>query len=323
VVSASDLLSVLVYVAIADTLLVNQTLDPSVRALLGLPLLLFVPGYVLLAGLFPRRVPTKQLTEERRPFSAVAVGALRPLERFLLAFGVSVALVPILGVSMAALGVGFEPANILGTMTAAILFGTLIAGARRFQLQASERYSVSITGGLSSVLSWVRRSSPSGKWFAAALVVVAVLATGSLAYALVEPIDGETYTTMGVYTETENGSLVTGDYPRTIESGDSPSVVVKVENHEQRTVNYTLVGELQRLDRAGAEVSVVETVRLSEVSKSVPPGEAWRSNQTIDPALTGENLRVSYKLFRGQATSGADAESAAPPVYFSVNVTSS
>ena len=53
-----------------------------IRVVLGLPLVLFFPGYTLLSALFPRRK------------------SLNDIERFALSFGISIAVVPLIGLAL-------------------------------------------------------------------------------------------------------------------------------------------------------------------------------------------------------------------------------
>ncbi|WP_232688784.1 DUF1616 domain-containing protein [Halobacterium zhouii] len=316
--SLTDLLVVVAYVAVADAVLIDDALSPAVRAMVGFPLLLFVPGYVLLAGLFPRDAPARRVADNRL-FAAVSEGALRPGERVLLAFGVSVALLPPFGIALSVLDLGWEPATVVSATTAALFVGVAAAAARRLRIPEGERFAVSATGSLSGLVgmfSGSRMQTTS----AVVLVAVALLTTTSLAYALVAPAGGDAYTTVGLYTENETGELVTAGYPTTLTPNETGSVVVVVENHENRRVNYTLVGEIQRVERANGNVTVLESVRLNRSTHALAPGEKWQTTQTVRPELAGSDLRVAYLLYRGTPPADAGTGDAYRSVYFSLDV---
>ena len=83
----SDLLIVMGLVLLTDLFVLAPGLNGSmVRNILGLPLILFFPGYALLAALFP------------------AKSDLDGVERAALSFGLSIAVVPLIG-----LGLNYSP----------------------------------------------------------------------------------------------------------------------------------------------------------------------------------------------------------------------
>src|SRR5659263_694396 len=83
----SDLLIVMELVLLTDIFVLTPGLSESVlRNILGLPLVLFLPGYALIAALFP------------------AKSDLDGIERTALSFGLSIAVVPLMG-----LGLNYTP----------------------------------------------------------------------------------------------------------------------------------------------------------------------------------------------------------------------
>lgn len=318
--SLTDLLLVIAYIVAVDATFIDAAVSPTVRALVGFPLLLFVPGYVLLAALFPRNLHAGRTSHDERLFGAVSEGALRPLERVVLSFGISVALLPPFGLVLSGLGVGFSPATVIGTTTAVLLAGIVVAVARRLQVPEAERFSVSVTGWFSRATAGFSGKSRTETTTTFVVVVVALVTTTALAYALVAPGGGDSYTGMGLYAENDTGALVTSGYPTSLAANETGGVVVAVENHEHQRVNYTLVGELQRVDRSNGTVTVLESVELNRSQQSLLAGETWQSNQTISPELTGSDLRVVYMLYRGTPPADPGTESAYRHVYFTVDV---
>lgn len=318
--AVTDLLAIVLYLAVADVVLLDGTLPSAVTALVGLPLLLFVPGYVLVAALFPRSRSAAGPIVDDRPFATVADGCLRPLERVALSFGLSVALLPPLGVLVSWLGLGFAPTTVMATVTVALLVGAVVAGVRRFRLPEGERFAVSPTAWISRRATALADRSTAGRVVTVALVVVSLAATSTLAYGLVAPAGGDAYTNVGLFTENETGALVTSDYPSTIGANETGEVVVLVENREHRTVNYTLVAQLQRVSRTNDSVTVRESVELDRARRSLADGERWRSEQTIAPELTGTDLRVAYLVYHGTPPEDPGVENADEAVYLSVDV---
>src|SRR5690606_26719942 len=96
------------------------------RIPIGLLMVLFVPGYVLIAALFPKK------------------GDLDGIERIALSFGLSIAVVPLIG-----LGLNYTPWGIrLIPVALSIVAFTLLMAAvaywRRISLSAEERFSLKL-----------------------------------------------------------------------------------------------------------------------------------------------------------------------------------
>ncbi|HPR65533.1 MAG TPA: DUF1616 domain-containing protein [Methanothrix sp.] len=113
-----DLMAIMIFVVIAALFIMVPPLnDTPIRAVLGLPLVLFVPGYVLISALFPEK------TE------------LDLIERLALSMGLSICVVIFIG-----LGLNYTPWGIrLGPIlffVAAVTFGlTAISAYRRIRMQ--------------------------------------------------------------------------------------------------------------------------------------------------------------------------------------------
>lgn len=112
--------------------------DTPLRILLGLPFILFVPGYAFIAALFPEQgnsfIRDEQTVDEDHGIDAI--------ERVALAFGLSIAIVPLLGLLL-----NFTPWGIQLTPSVLSVGGFTIAAAviatlRRWELPTEERFSV-------------------------------------------------------------------------------------------------------------------------------------------------------------------------------------
>jgi uncharacterized membrane protein len=98
--------------------------ETPVRVLLGLLLVLFLPGYSLIAALFPRR------------------DDLDGIERIALSFGLSIAVVPLLGLALNYTPFGIRLVPILITLSVFTVLLALAAGVRRQGLPEGERFVV-------------------------------------------------------------------------------------------------------------------------------------------------------------------------------------
>lgn len=291
-----DLLFVVGFVA--ATAVVQLLGSPLLRRVLGLPFLLFVPGYVLVALLFPGASDAEQSIDDYRRRSARIDWA----ERLALSVGISVALLPIVGLLIAP--AGYSELTVVGGLAALVLLGVIGAAIRRSRLPPADRLRVPFP-----------RSAPVGLGSATGvanlvLVLGIVFAASSLAYAVAAPNEGETYSTLYIGTETESGELVASNYPSEFVVGEPQSLVVGVDNAEKRHVEYTVVVELQRVREEGDALTVVEEEELERFDLALDSGETWRRQHAIEPNLVGTDLRVQYLLYRGSAPADASDESA-------------
>lgn len=277
------------------------------RFVLGVPLLLFAPGYVLTLALFPRA-------------AAAADARIDGVERAALAFGLSVALVPLFGIALSLAGAGFSPVAVRGGLSAFVVTVGLVGIVRQLRIPTEDQYGVSArrtarrfyrntvgTGGLDGLLNL--------------LVVVSVLvAMSGLAYALAAPQDGEQYTGFALLSENDEGELVAADYPSELAVGESAQLTAAVENREGTDVEYTIVVELQRVRTADGEVTVLESEALGRTSLSVADGATERWSHEVTPTLQGDQLRLTYMLYKGDVPEDVTTDSAYRHTYVWVNV---
>ena len=90
---------VLLAILLIVTIIISLSDSNILRIILGLPLVLFFPGYTLMAALFPRR------------------GRIGNIERLALGFGLSLAIVPIMGLILNFTEWGIRLDSILWFMT--------------------------------------------------------------------------------------------------------------------------------------------------------------------------------------------------------------
>ena len=98
--------------------------DTPIRIILGLPLVLFLPGYSLIAALFPRK------------------DDLDGIERVALSFGLSIAITPLLGLALnyTPFGIRLSPVLIvLSVFTISLAMGAYV---RRSKIPEEDRFVV-------------------------------------------------------------------------------------------------------------------------------------------------------------------------------------
>lgn len=309
-----DLLLVVGATVIAITTLNALAVTSSVVwTLIGLPLLFFAPGYVVVATLFPRARPATP--EERGVIRQTR--SVSALERGALAFGLSVAVVPLIGLAIAATSWGFTRTVVVRAVVGFVVVGALLAAIRRFRVPLADRYRFSPRRLLGSVRTTLVADSRAHTAVNVVLIATVLLALSSVGYALAAPGSDESYSDLYVLTESDDGDLVASGYPEEVTAGEPQELVVGVDNHEGERTQYELVVVVDRVDTAG---DVVEREELERVGATVADGERFTHDHEIAPTMTGDDLRVSYLLFDGEAPADPTVADATEHVYFWTDV---
>lgn len=211
--------------ALLAILILAFTLVPPLEGLpvripLGLAMVLFLPGYTLIAALFPRRTD------------------LDGIERIALSFGLSIAVVPLIG-----LGLNYTPWGIrlVPVVISLAIFTIAMAAAayiRRSMQVPEERFSADLSKSLVRLKDEVPAEGTSrlDKALAVILIITIILSVSALAYVIATPKQGEKFTEF--YILGAGGKAY--DYPITVIPGNNSTVIVGVVNHEYCLTNYTL-----------------------------------------------------------------------------------
>ena len=187
----------------------------ALRVVLGLPFILFIPGYVLVFALFPSRKSDK---------------GVDTVERIALSFGLSIAVVPLLGLLLnyTPWGIRLEP--ILFSLIL-FIFGVGSFGVYRwFTLPSEERFIIAFS------FSFPRSETRLDKALSIVLVTSLIIAGVLLVYVVVTPRQGERFTEF--YVLGPGGKA--DEYPSVLAFGENATGFVGIVNHEQRTIDYTV-----------------------------------------------------------------------------------
>jgi uncharacterized membrane protein len=123
-------------------------------------------------------------------------------------------------------------------------------------------------------------------------------------------------------TQNETGQLVAEDYPDEFQRGESKPLVVKLTNEEGQTTDYSVVVELQRVEQGSdGGARVLEDSQLATFTPTVESGESWRTTHDVTPTMTGENLRLTYLVYKGDPPEDPTTENAYRHVHVWVTVT--
>jgi uncharacterized membrane protein len=308
--------------------------DTPLRIVLGIPLVLFVPGYALIAALFPEEggqledgdssdPADRDPDEVGRSETLDSADGIDGIERVALSFGVSIAVVPLVGLVLNFTPFGIRLGPIMASVSALTLACVVVAADRRRALPADERFAVPYRRWGADLRTEFLEPETRTDFALNALVVVSLLlAVGSTGYAVAVPKEGESFTEFYLLTEGDDGELVADDYPTEFARGESKPVVVGIGNQEHEPVNYTVVVELQRVNVENNSTRVLETSELGRYSPRVAHNETWRTTHDVRPTLTGDRLRLAFLLYEGDAPARPTVETAYRETHLWVNVTS-
>lgn len=311
----ADAVATVVLVALAAAVLLPGSVDSVVlRTAVGLPLLLFLPGYALLAVCFPRADAgtTSRLDWGSVPESIDALRrpGLRWRDRVALSFGTSLLLLPPLALVVSALGLPFTTAAIAGTLAAWTLLATLVGVVQRLSLAPEQRFEVPAGDWIGLVDHGV--SGQATGLDAALNVGLAALVVASLAgvgFAVAVPNGEASFTSAMLLAPGEDGGLVEANYPETLAEEDQ-RLVVRVGNHEGQASVYTVVSVLETTRSEGGTVAVDDRTELTRTTNTVGAGDSWDWSHDLPVRETPAESRLVYFVYRGTAPAEPDRESA-------------
>lgn len=265
----ADLKIIMVLVLLTDLFILLPFLSNSpIRTVLGLPMVLFLPGYALIAALFP------------------AKDDLDGIERLALSFGLSIAVVPLMGLGLNYTPWGIRLVPVLIAISLFTLGMSIIAISRRKGL-GENAFSVHFREMYTSLRNEVSAKPQSrlDRILSIVLVISILLSVVTLIYVVVTPKQGEKFTEFYIL----GPQGMADNYNTRLVRGDSVDVIVGVVNHEYDQVNYSL--EL-RLDNE--IVGIPESYRHISLEHNA----TWEQPLLFTPDRTGNDMKLQYLLYR-------------------------
>ena len=273
---------ILIIYILSVLLILSVVFIPSTvaRVILGLPFLLFFPGYTLVAALFVKKE------------------GMDNIERVALSCGMSIAITALIGFGLnyTPWGIRLEP--VLYSITSFIFVTSAIALIRRARILKINK----VTTGLNlSLPGW--GGSTFNKSLSIILVIAIFGALGTLGYTIFEPKIGEKFTefyilginSKGQYYPTEyvmnNGQITQVIYGNGIVDAINGFGIVTlgIVNQEQQAAVYwvkmTINGEPVNINFGGIISNVLGPIELQQ-------GERWEQKIGITPQQTGDNQEV-------------------------------
>jgi uncharacterized membrane protein len=243
------------------------------RPIIGTIVVLFVPGYALIAALFPHKTTLSD---------GVRLG---------LSFGISLAIVPLLEMALNYTRWGVRTTPTLVMIAVFTLACVAAAGIRRHRLAQDERFGVNWQAR--KRLESIKAAFLSGHTLDRALSIVLLLAiVASLAvgsYVVLVPKPSEHFTEF--YLLGANDTL--GNYTTNYTVGVPSPVTVGIINHEARDVTYELV--------VSANNSTQRSTVYSE-KVTIPDGQQWEKQTDLIVNQLGDNVKLNFALYADPPT---------------------
>ncbi|MCL0059632.1 DUF1616 domain-containing protein [Dehalococcoidia bacterium] len=230
----------------------------ALRIILGLPFILFFPGYTLIAALFPKK------------------SGLDAIERVALSFGLSIAVVPLIGLVLNYTPWGIRLYPILVSLTVFIAAMSAIAWYRRHGLPEQEKLNLILN------LSLPRQESRLDRALSIVLILAIVGAIGTLGYVIASPRVGERFTEfyiLGLEGKAEG-------YPTELTVGEEGRVILGITNREHEIMGYEVK----------IKVDGVLQQRIGPIELEHEQG--WREQVGFIPREPGKNQRVEFVLYK-------------------------
>ena len=277
-----DMILCIVWTTILLTLLVIP-MDSTIRIILGLPFLFFIPGYTLIFALFPTKKENN---------------GIDGIERIALSFGSSIAIVSLLGLML-----NFTPWQIrLEPILLLLFFFVINVGSVAFYrwktIPLEQRF----------ILSFELSPSTSNNTLDNALTIILgisiIIAAASVIYVIFTPKIGETFTEFYILGPTAN----TADYPRFLNATENTSIIIGLVNYEYKIMNYTIEVWLinqtshfnestQKNETLYHQMWYIDTINVkldsTDIEKQLPQ---WELNYSFSINKTGE-FKLAFLLY--------------------------
>lgn len=190
-----------------------------IRIILGISFLLFFPGYSLVSFLWPKKK------------------GIDGLERIALSFGLSIAIVPIIGLVLNYTTWGIDLYPLMFSIFILIFVSSCAAYFRRIKVPIEERFVPSF------LINKLLFSPRSEKAFVTLIIILFVLALSIFIYVVLTPTISSPKTTF--YLLDENGSADPNALPKNLTVGEEATVIIGVLSQESKTTNYIIEVMLQ------------------------------------------------------------------------------
>lgn len=275
-----DLALILVWLAVAVLTIylpfINETF---LRVIFTVPVILFIPGYVLIAALFPEK------------------SSIDGIERFALSVGLSIAVVPLIGLALNYTPWGIRLDPIVTSLIIFTVIMAIITFFRRATISQEERFEVPFEK-LRPALEEEFLPKPDApkvdKILSYILIIAIVVAVITTVYVIAFPKEGEKFTEFFILGEEKMADA----YPDSFNRNTEQFVWIGINNHEYQDMTYTVETLLMNAEWDNTTNSSVihASELLDRFTVTLPDNSSYleQYNFTID---TTEYNRLEFLLY--------------------------
>ncbi|MCU4975354.1 DUF1616 domain-containing protein [Halobacteria archaeon AArc-m2/3/4] len=274
---------------------------------------LFVPGYAVVSALYPEAgtSPAGDVNDAKR--ESFLEARFRPelsgTERVALSFGLSIVIVPMIGFPLTIAMNGVSPTWILLAVTLFSLLATSIAVVRRWNVPEEERFIVPYREWIATAKTGINhRDARADVTLSILLIASIILMIGTIGYAGMMLPQQDQFSSITIDFEEDETTVGEGILNET-SSGPNGTFVVDIDNHEYRSIEYTLIVQ-QTHSPPDNESGENEPRELDQFEFTVDHDETERLEYEIDPAYTGDGARITFLLYPGENPDEPDVENA-------------
>ena len=250
------------------------------RVVFGLPVVLFIPGYALIAVLFP------------------AAKDIDGIERIALAFGLSIAVAPLIGLALNYTPWGIRLDPIVTSLAIFTLCMCLAAQYRRARLPPGDRFTVPSGAILQAVVLefFPKETTRIDRVLSLVLLVAILAAVATTVYIIVVPKEGEKFTEFFILGEKNRAA----DYPTRLAAGETGTLSIGIGNYEYRNITYTVETYLMAMtfDEKTNTSSLQAMDRLDRFTVPVSHNQTVITPYSFSAKKTTYN-RIEFLLFNG------------------------
>lgn len=230
------------------------------RIILGLPFALFLPGYLLMAVLFPKK------------------DELEGLARIALSIGLSIIIVPLIGLVLNFFSWGVK---LLPMMLSLIFFDILLiflSWYRRTKLPEDQRFALTLNIDL---IKWSNKTK-STKVIRMALLITVFLFIVTSVIILSSPKIGRKSTEFYITSQDD----VTAGYPNQLQAGENGMVKAVIINNEQQKMRFRI-----EIWTDGDIIQTISPIYLENLEK-------WEKTVLFKAEKRNDTVKVDFLLFR-------------------------
>jgi len=201
--------------SIIGLILILLNINDAFRIIIALPMILFIPGYLVVFALFPSKKTEKGIDD---------------IERIALSFGLSIAIVPLIGLILNYTVWGIKLLPIVFSLELLIFIVGIIAIYRWLHTSLEDRYRLKIN------VSLPKQETKLDKVLTTVLIICIIIAASVVVFVILTPKLGEHFTEFYLL----GPNHLASDYPTNLSFGENATIILGIINHEYTPINYTI-----------------------------------------------------------------------------------